>query len=436
MILRDRAVLGLLLSELVSTFGTRLTLVGLPWFVLATTGSAARMGFVLAAGVLPMALFGIPSGAIVARFGARRTLLASDLVRAPLIALVPALHDLGMLSFPLLLVLVFALGAAGAPYFASKRLILPEILGEDERIVAQANSAIEGANRSTALVGPVVAGFVISQFGAGSVLWLDGASFLLSFVLLAVLVPARPAAPLATDQPVGVVAALRFLVHDRLLGGMAATVVAFGAFWPIVFASLPVLAYAHHRDARLAGYLFALWGAGTTLGSALAFAVARNASPIRLARWSVLGVTLPLPALAVTARPWVVGAVLVVSGLFIPLLNAPVFSAFTLRTPPGLRAPVLTAVTTGEELAGPLVLAAAGPAIEAFGLRPAYVFVAVVGAVAAATFLAATAPTPSRAAVSAGSAPSPPGGRGRSPASRARPGRRRRAARRRCSPRG
>jgi hypothetical protein len=45
----------------------------------------------LAAEILPMALFGIPSGSAVARLGSRRTMLVSDAVRAPLIALVPLL---------------------------------------------------------------------------------------------------------------------------------------------------------------------------------------------------------------------------------------------------------------------------------------------------------------------------------------------------------
>ena len=392
MILRDRAVGGLVLSELVSTFGTRLTIVGLPWFVLATTGSAARMGFVLAAGVLPVALLGAPSGAAVRRVGARRMLLASDLARAPLVALVPALHAAGALSFPLLLAIVFLVGGSGAPYFASKRLLLAETLGSHDRRVAQANSAVEGANRISALLGPVTAGFLIATFGASSVLWLDAASYVASFALVAAFVPQRqPAAPDA-DPRGGLRAALRFLARDRAFGGMALSLVMFGAFWPVLFASLPVLAYRHGHDPKLAGYLFALWGAGTSLGSALAFVLARRTASIALGRVAMIGEALPLLALAATDSPWGVGAVLLLSGIFIPLLNAPVMTMFSLRTPVAIRAHVLTTVTTAEELVGPLVLAAAGPAMQTFGLRPTYVFVAAGAAATAAVFLAATRP--------------------------------------------
>src|SRR5688500_4767573 len=91
-VLRDRAVLGLVAAQLVSGLGTRMTYLALPWFVLATTGSAAKMGIVLAAEMAPVALLGIPSGALVARLGALRAMQLADLARAPLMASVPLLH--------------------------------------------------------------------------------------------------------------------------------------------------------------------------------------------------------------------------------------------------------------------------------------------------------------------------------------------------------
>src|ERR671931_400289 len=86
-----RTMTALLVSEAVSSTGIAMTLVALPWFVLVTTGSAPRTSVVLAVEVAPMALLGIPSGSLVGRLGARTTLLLSDLLRAPLIALVPVL---------------------------------------------------------------------------------------------------------------------------------------------------------------------------------------------------------------------------------------------------------------------------------------------------------------------------------------------------------
>src|SRR5438034_72830 len=52
-----------------------MTWLALPWFVLVTTGSATRMGFVIAAAVAGVAIFGLPGGSLLARIGARRAML-------------------------------------------------------------------------------------------------------------------------------------------------------------------------------------------------------------------------------------------------------------------------------------------------------------------------------------------------------------------------
>ncbi|HEY1512872.1 MAG TPA: MFS transporter, partial [Gaiellaceae bacterium] len=76
--MRNLTLPALLTAEAVSSTGSAMTFVALPWFVLVTTGSPTRMSIVLAAEILPMALLGIPSGSVVARLGARTSMLVSD----------------------------------------------------------------------------------------------------------------------------------------------------------------------------------------------------------------------------------------------------------------------------------------------------------------------------------------------------------------------
>jgi hypothetical protein len=80
-----------------------MTYLALPWFVLVTTGSAAKMSVVLAVQILPMAILGVPSGTLVQKLGSRTAMLACDFGRAPLIMALPLLHSAGVLSFGLLL---------------------------------------------------------------------------------------------------------------------------------------------------------------------------------------------------------------------------------------------------------------------------------------------------------------------------------------------
>ena len=72
---RDRSLLGILTAELVSLTGSALTFVALPWFVAVTAGFAAETGWVRAAEMAPVAILGIPAGSVIARLGAKRTML-------------------------------------------------------------------------------------------------------------------------------------------------------------------------------------------------------------------------------------------------------------------------------------------------------------------------------------------------------------------------
>ncbi len=90
--LRNRSLLGLVAAELVSLTGSAMTFVALPWFVLVTTGSTAKLGWVMAAQMLPIGLFGIPAGSLVSRIGAKRAMLVSDAARGPIMVVLPVLQ--------------------------------------------------------------------------------------------------------------------------------------------------------------------------------------------------------------------------------------------------------------------------------------------------------------------------------------------------------
>jgi MFS family permease len=368
---KKTAVSALVAAEVISVLGTRMTYLALPWFVLVTTGSPGKMSLVLAAEILPMAILGIPSGTLVQRIGSRNTMLIADFVRAPLLASIPLLHGAGVLSFGLLLGLVATLGCFMPPYFASQRTILPELVGEDERRMSQANSSIEGGSAFAAMMGPALAGLLIPVIGAPNVLYVDAATYLVSFLLVLVFVPRRK--PLAGAVQHGVLAGLRFLLRDRLLAPLAATVVAFGFLGAGMSAGLPVYAYDEFDgSARIAGLFYAALGAGALVGSLVAVVAVRKIAPLRLAGFAVLAFALPIWVLPFLP-PWpVVFVALFVATLFAPLVNGPLIAVLTARTPEALRAKAMTAVISINTLAAPLGFLLAGQVLEHWGVVPLF----------------------------------------------------------------
>jgi MFS family permease len=388
--LLQRGIFALLSAEIISSLGSQMTFLALPWFVLTTTGSTTRMGVVLAAELLPIALLGIPSGSLVRRIGARQTMLVSDAARVPLMVSIPLLYEAGLLSFGLLLVLVFVLGMFIAPYFSSQRLVLPELVGDDQPTLTQANAVVEAGSRLTILLGPLTAGILIAWIGATNVLYVDAASYAVSFVLLAVFVPRRPRLPF-TDSGSGVFAGLRFVLRDTLLRPMLLTVVFLHMFAQAIFVILPVLAYAEFdASAHTAGFFFAAFGAGSVIGSLAAIPLAQRVPPIRLATIGIVWVSAPLLLLGLELPTIGVMAVLFAAGLG-AVATAPIMALLTTRAPDDLRAKVLTAVITLITVSGPVTVLSVGVLLEDVDVRTLLFFLAV-GRVAMAIAFALIVP--------------------------------------------
>ena len=374
--MRDRTLWALLVAEIVSGTGSALTFIALPWFVLVTSGSATHMSAVLAIEILPMALFGIPSGVIVSRLGARRMMLVSDLVRAPLIALVPILHWTGDLTYPRLLVIVFFTGVFITPYFSSQRLIIPELFGDDEKLTAKASGLLNGAGQTPIIIGPVVAGVLIAWVGASPLLVADGVSFLLSFAIVLTLVRGGARVP-ADDDSRGLLAGLRYLLRDRLLGPMLVTLVILDGSANALAAAVPLLAYTrYHRDPHIAGWIFAGFGVGAVIGSVIVMKLIDRFPPLPLACVGISGVALPLWA-GVAHVPWpVVCAAIFLCGVFVPLINAPMMGILTTRPPAAIRAKVMTATLTASGLGGPGIRLLVGPVFRSWGNAGVWVMLA------------------------------------------------------------
>ena len=380
-ILRNRPLRALLAAEVISTTGAQMTWLALPWFVLTTTHSPGQMTIVIMAELLGLAAAGLPAGPFVQRLGARRSMMIADAARAPLMLLVPALHWSGHLSLPWLIVLAALLGALAAPYFTAQKVLVPELLGEDERVISQANALFQGAIRVTLLLGAPVGGVLIGVIGAANVLVVDGLTYLVSFALVALFVPKRKPAP--ADEEIdtrGILAGFRFLFRDPLLRLWGPIFVAGDAAWQAFFAAVPVLTIERFgANATIAGALFAGFGAGALIGNFLSFRyLAQRLEGLKLVALTAPLQALPLWVLTLDVGAWAMFGAVLASGLGNGLCNPTIHSIFALRIPPAARAKAMAAAGTFWGLGTPVGLLFAGPVLTRFGYEPVLIGFALV----------------------------------------------------------
>jgi Transmembrane secretion effector len=351
-----RGFAGLFAADLISTAGTEMTAVALPWLVLISTGSAARMGLVLAAEFSGISLLGLWGGRAATVLGPRRTMLVSDAARATLIALVPILDLLGALPLVLIVGIAFLVGGFFPAYSSSQRLVLAQLASDDELRLTRAGGLLNSVNETASFVGPALGGVLVVGIGAAGVLLLDAASYLCAFLLVATLVPPSPA-PSEPAGGNGVAEGLRYLFGQRSLRRQMAGTALIEVGWTAMTATLRVTAL-HDGGAAAAGGLLASYGLGSVIGG-LASSRARSVGG-PTAAWSVAGIAVTMGLLLLPAPLWATMTIVAGNGVCAGLFFPRFFSALTARTPAALRARVMTSVTIGIAAPAPLGFLAAG----------------------------------------------------------------------------
>jgi Na+/melibiose symporter-like transporter len=375
---------ALVAAEVVSSVGSSMTVLALPWFVLVTTGSATKLGLVLGIGSIPFVTLPLLAGSLIARIGARQTMVIADAARLPLLAAIPALYSLDALSFPLLVVLVALTGVFLAAHMPAQRLILPEVVGDEESLVARVNAYLDGAQTAAPLVGPALAGVLIAALGPPNVLYVDAATFGFAAIAIGLFVPRR--APVTESEERGLLAGVRYILRSKLLVVLCITMVAMEFFFALFMTTLPVFAYSDFdQDARIAGAFYAAMGAGALLGMPVVSGVVRRFGALHVAAGALVLASIPKLLIAFPLPAAGVAAVLVLQGFFGPLTGAPIFTVITTHTPAALRSLVLPAAFGLMFLTGPLGEIATGPLINAVGARTAFL-------IAAAGYLVGSAP--------------------------------------------
>src|SRR4051794_40624014 len=190
-------------AQLVSTIGSSLTDLAAGILVFRITGSALNVGLVLMMTALPTLFVGLFAGVFVDRFDRKRILLASDLIRAVLVLMIPLAfqafgNDTGMLAMYGLLFLSATVRQFFDPAWES---VLPEIASEEE--LTTANSFLSISSFGSTAVGFAAAG-LLASVDIHLPFYIDSVTFFVSF-LLVLLVHVPKAVDVVELTSVGVV---------------------------------------------------------------------------------------------------------------------------------------------------------------------------------------------------------------------------------------
>ncbi len=181
-VLGHRDFRRLWLAQSASVIGDNIVLVALALFVIGQTGSATDLGLVLAAQSLPLVAFLLFGGVWADRLPRNRVMIATDLVRFALHALLAVLIFSGPVSIWLLVAIEVGFGSAEAFFRPAANGLLPQTVPEAD---IQQATAITGMSSNVAeFAGPALATVLVLGAGAGWAFALDAATFLVSAAFL------------------------------------------------------------------------------------------------------------------------------------------------------------------------------------------------------------------------------------------------------------
>ncbi len=308
---------ALWVAALVSNVGTNIQDVAGQIYTKGASTSAVWPALVQTATLLPMAMFAFAAGAAADLFGSRRVVLIAQcwmLGAASVLAIVTisnGLTPLRFLGFTVLLNVGQAI-ATPAMFAVIPEMVLPRRDGQAYAL----NSLAFNCARA---VGPLVAGYVIAQFGMGAAFICNAASFVAVIVVLArwhdrpAIHPNTAALGSILRQGAREIVAIRDYTSILTRAGL------FGVLGVALFALLPSV--QHGATPTEYGRLLSFFGIGIVLAVEIIGPVQRRLGLARAGIWScvLLGAS---SAIVAVSDGWTLRIALAAAGVAWLIINS------------------------------------------------------------------------------------------------------------------
>ncbi|MGE6256979.1 MFS transporter [Heyndrickxia sporothermodurans] len=180
--LKERNFLILWLGQVVSIFGSRFSELVIPWIVLQVTNSPMKAAVVAISTQIAPLLFSLPAGVWVENRSKKKIAIATELVRMIMMFILAITIFLDQFNLLVISTILFMTGIAGLLFRISMNALLPGIAGRTRLV--EAHNYMEAADAISTLIGPLLAGIVLSYIGAAATLSIDAFFFFISFISL------------------------------------------------------------------------------------------------------------------------------------------------------------------------------------------------------------------------------------------------------------
>jgi MFS family permease len=274
-------------GQTISNLGSSFTLFALPLLVFKLTGSPLNLGVAMAMEFVPYLVFGLVIGAWVDRVDRKRLMIATDVGRAAVIAVIPLLDATGQLSVGAVYAVAFAHATLTIGFEAGQFAAIPSLVPSGDDLVT-ANGRVQASYYGAQVAGPLLAGLLVAVMPVQDVLLFDAVSFLVSAGSLLLIGTSfnapRPDGEERRAIRHEVVDGLRYVLGHPILRNISAMMALVNLVGATTYAQLVLFAKRQldASDAQV-GLLYAAGSAGVVLLSLAAGPLRRRLSFSRAA---------------------------------------------------------------------------------------------------------------------------------------------------------
>ena len=328
------------IGQIISTSGTFMQTVAQAWLVLKISHSGAALGIVTALQYIPVLFLGLLGGVVADRFPKRTILYFTQSAAGILALILGALVASNQVQLWMVFVLAFCLGCVNAFDNPTRQTFVIEMVGEaDLRNAVTLYSTLVNLSR---VVGPAIAGTLITLVGLAPCFVLNGISYVAVVIMLARMRREELHITPPSVNPKGQLReGIAYVLSTPILRDTLLMVAIVGTFTFEFQVSLPLIAHDTFKgDASSYAFLMGALGLGAVIGG-LALAGKKKNSPYRLI---VVGFLFGIAVLGAAFMPTLIlsGVALVFAGMCMIYFTSLGNSILQLGSSPQMRGRVMS----------------------------------------------------------------------------------------------